>query len=137
MSKKTSIKKAIESISSGDARGLRKHINEALVSKVRKALDTKEKEIARNLIESSTKTPLKEAKLQSTEKSIVKNELIDLAKKGAGAGQDVIDLLNRAYGSSSTISLAQLGDKMRATKMSKEQEKTVGMVFFVLSCELN
>jgi hypothetical protein len=51
MSKKTSIKKAIESISSGDARGLRKHINEALVEKVKKALDNREKQLAKNLIQ--------------------------------------------------------------------------------------
>ena len=53
MSKKIAVKKAIEAIDSGDARGLRKHINEALVNKVRKALNKKEKQIARNLIESS------------------------------------------------------------------------------------
>jgi dihydroxyacetone kinase len=52
MAKKDSVKKAIESIYSGDARGLRKHINEVLVQKVRKALDKKEKELAKNLIES-------------------------------------------------------------------------------------
>ena len=53
MTKKTSVKKAIDAISSGDARGLRKYVNEALVEKVRKALDKKEKEIARSLIESA------------------------------------------------------------------------------------
>ena len=52
MAKKDSVKKTLESISSGDARGLRKHINEVLVQKVRKALDKKEKELAKNLIES-------------------------------------------------------------------------------------
>lgn len=53
MTKKLAVKKAIEAIDSGDARGLRNRINEALVQKVRKALDKKEKEIAKNLIESS------------------------------------------------------------------------------------
>lgn len=51
MSKKNNVKKAIESIVSGNARGLRKHVNEALVEKVKKALDKKEKELAKNLIE--------------------------------------------------------------------------------------
>jgi len=60
MSNKTFIKKAIEAIDSGDARGLRKHVNEALVLKVRKALDIKEKKIAKSLIESATR-PLNEA----------------------------------------------------------------------------
>ena len=59
---KNTVKKAIESIASGDVRGLRKNIQEALVSKVRKALDTKEKRIAKDLIENATKTSLKEAK---------------------------------------------------------------------------
>jgi hypothetical protein len=64
MTKKTSIKKAIESISSGDARGLRKHINEALVEKVKKALDNREKQLARNLIESiDTQHDVQEATL--------------------------------------------------------------------------
>ena len=58
MTKKIAVKKAIEAIDSGDARGLRKHINEALVNKVRKALNKKEKQIARSLIEY---TILKEA----------------------------------------------------------------------------
>ena len=55
MAKKKSVKKAIEAIDSGDARGLRKHINEALVEKVKKALEQKEKELAKNLIEKSGK----------------------------------------------------------------------------------
>ena len=57
---KNTVKKAIESIASGDVRGLRKNIQEALVSKVRKALDIKEKKIAKGLIEAATKTPLTE-----------------------------------------------------------------------------
>jgi geranylgeranyl pyrophosphate synthase len=51
MSKKNNVKKAIESIVSGDARGLRKHVSEALVDKVKKALDKKEQELAKNLIQ--------------------------------------------------------------------------------------
>ena len=51
---KNTVKKAIESVTSGDVRGLRKHINEALAAKARKAIDTKEKKIAKSLIESAT-----------------------------------------------------------------------------------
>lgn len=66
MTKKLAVKKAIEAIDSGDARGLRRHINEALVTKVRKALDKKEKVIARNLIETATKTSLHEESSSDT-----------------------------------------------------------------------
>jgi len=61
MSKKNSVKNAIKAISSGNARGIRKHIKEALFDKVKKALNKKEKQIAKNLIEGSTKTSLQEA----------------------------------------------------------------------------
>lgn len=54
MSKKEEVKKAVESISKGDAVGLKKHINEVLMKKVRKALNEKEKQIAKNLIEKKT-----------------------------------------------------------------------------------
>jgi hypothetical protein len=60
MSKKN-VKKAIESVASGDVRGLKKNIQDALVSKVRKALDIKEKKIAKGLIEDATKTSIHEA----------------------------------------------------------------------------
>ena len=66
---KNNVKKAIESIASGDVRGLRKNIQEALVSKVRKALDTKEKRIAKNLIENVAKTSLTES--SSDDKAIL------------------------------------------------------------------
>lgn len=80
MSKKRSVKKAIESISSGDARGLRYHINEALVEKVKKALNNKEKQIAKNLIESATKTyTIHEAKLTSQQIKSKKEELKKLS----------------------------------------------------------
>lgn len=51
---KNTVKKAIESISSGDVRGLRKNIQEALVSKVRKALEQKEKNVAKTLIDKTS-----------------------------------------------------------------------------------
>ena len=57
---KNTVKKAIESVASGDVRGLKKNIQEALVSKVRKALDIKEKKIAKGLIEAATNTSLRE-----------------------------------------------------------------------------
>ena len=60
MSKKN-VKKAIESIASGDVRGLRKNIQEALVTKAKKALDEKEKKLAKGLIESATQKTLNEA----------------------------------------------------------------------------
>ena len=53
MAKNKSVKKAIEAISSGNARELRKSVNEALLAKVRKALEEKEKQIAKSLIESA------------------------------------------------------------------------------------
>ena len=52
---KTLIRKALESISNGNATALKKNIKEALLSKVRKALNKKEKEIAKNLIDNATK----------------------------------------------------------------------------------
>jgi ribosomal protein S20 len=52
---KTLIRKALESISSGNATGLKNNIREALFSKVRRALAIKEKEIAKNLIDNATK----------------------------------------------------------------------------------
>lgn len=70
MSKKQSVRKAINAISSGDARGLRNHINEALVEKVRKALDKKEKQIAKKLIEASTSS-LQEAIVEKGSKTSI------------------------------------------------------------------
>lgn len=67
MSKNKNVAKAIEAIRNNDAVTLRKSIKEALVDKVRKALDKKEKEVAKNLIESiesqKTEKTLEEAKL--------------------------------------------------------------------------
>lgn len=48
------IRQGLTHISKGNATGLKKHIREALLSKVRKALEKREKQIAKNLIESST-----------------------------------------------------------------------------------
>lgn len=50
MSNKDNIKKAVESIVSGDARSLRKHIKEALLAKVKKAVDLKEKALAKTFL---------------------------------------------------------------------------------------
>lgn len=50
----SNVKSAIDSINKGDVRGLRKSIQEALVNKVRKALEEKEKKIAKSLIETAT-----------------------------------------------------------------------------------
>lgn len=76
---KNTVKKAIESVASGDVRGLRKHINEALVNKVRKALDIKEKKIAKGLIEAATNTSLREDSNALTDQSkvtqLIKSEL--------------------------------------------------------------
>lgn len=44
------VKKAIDSISTGDVRGLRKNVHEALVTKVRASLDKREKQIAKSFI---------------------------------------------------------------------------------------
>lgn len=52
---KSHIRNALESISKGDATGLKKSIKEALLSKVRKALNLKEKEVALDLLDRATK----------------------------------------------------------------------------------
>jgi len=49
--KKTHVQKAIESIGAGDVRGLRKHVHETLVNKVKAALDKKEKQIAKTFLD--------------------------------------------------------------------------------------
>lgn len=51
---KKHIRKALESISIGNAAQLKRSIKEALFLKVRKALNIKEKEIAKSLIDSAT-----------------------------------------------------------------------------------
>lgn len=55
MTKNKSVEKAIESIDNNDAVSLRKNIKEALVDKVRKALEKKEKDIAKNFLNNITK----------------------------------------------------------------------------------
>lgn len=52
---KSLIRKALESISKGNATGLKNNIKEALLLKVRKALNVREKQIAKNLVDSTTK----------------------------------------------------------------------------------
>lgn len=52
---KSLIRKALESISSGNATALKKNIREALLSKVRRALNEKEKDVAKTLIDNATK----------------------------------------------------------------------------------
>ena len=50
MSKNKSVANAVESARKGDVRGLRKSIHEALVEKIRKALQKKEQEIAKSYL---------------------------------------------------------------------------------------
>jgi type III secretory pathway component EscV len=52
---KSLIRKALESISNGNATALKNNIREALLSKVRRALNEKEKEVAKNLIDKTKK----------------------------------------------------------------------------------
>lgn len=62
---KSLVEKALNAISKGNAVLMKKNIKEALLSKVRRAVDKKEKEIAKSLIEAASKaapTNLKEAK---------------------------------------------------------------------------
>lgn len=47
---KSLIRKALLGISKGDARALKKFVNEALLAKVRRALSEKETEIAKTLV---------------------------------------------------------------------------------------
>lgn len=53
MAKNKNVTKAIEAIQNNDAVSLRKSIKEALVDKVRKALDKKEKEIAKSFLKNT------------------------------------------------------------------------------------
>lgn len=52
---KTLIRKALTAINAGNATALKKNIKEALLSKVRRALDKKEHELAKKIIDSTTK----------------------------------------------------------------------------------
>lgn len=52
-SEKGLVRKALLGISKGDVRALKKFVNEALLSKVRRALNAKEKEIAASLTKSN------------------------------------------------------------------------------------
>jgi hypothetical protein len=52
---KSLIRKALESISNGNATALKKNIKEALLSKVRRALNEKEKDLAKTIINDTTK----------------------------------------------------------------------------------
>lgn len=52
---KSLIRKALESISAGNATALKNNIKEALLSKVRRALDEKEKELAKTIIKDTAK----------------------------------------------------------------------------------
>lgn len=69
---KSLIRKALSAINSGNATSLKKNIKEALVSKVRKALDKKEKQIAKALVESATMTSLQEGDVLQGSKTAVK-----------------------------------------------------------------
>jgi hypothetical protein len=126
MAKNKSIKKAVEAIDSGDARGLRKHINEALVDKVKKALDKKEKQLAKNLIESATKVSLQEAdvlkgsttsvKFGKTVKCVVVHDTDDYSDFGITAKSGT------KKGSTFTASSTQ--DVMSKLKCTKHQIQT-------------
>lgn len=50
MSKNDSVAKAVDAISKGDVRSLRKNIKEAIVAKVRRALEKKEQKIAKDFL---------------------------------------------------------------------------------------
>jgi len=52
---KSLIRKALESISAGNATGLKNNIKEALFLKVRRALNLREKELAKKLINTKKK----------------------------------------------------------------------------------
>jgi hypothetical protein len=52
---KNFVRKALESISAGNATGLKKNIKEALLLKVKKALHIKEKELATKILNQATK----------------------------------------------------------------------------------
>ena len=53
------IRKGLASISKGDATSLRKNIKEAILSKVRRAVAIKEKELAKKLVQNVTDTDTK------------------------------------------------------------------------------
>lgn len=53
---KSLVEKALNAISKGNAVAMKKNIKEALLSKVRRAIDKKEKEMAKSMINDATKT---------------------------------------------------------------------------------
>lgn len=74
MANNKNVENAIKAIQNNDAVTLRKSIKEALVAKVRQALSKKEKQIAKNLIESSASS-LKESVVESEKKPSTPEEI--------------------------------------------------------------
>ena len=84
--------------------------------------------------EDDAEVDLTEASLKSTSKNIIKSEVLDILKD-IDANSEVVSLFNKAFGSASSITLKELGDKMRKLSTSSTDKK-VGAVFGILSLEL-
>lgn len=130
---KSSIRKALESISGGNASGLKKHIREALYSKVKRALRREEKKVAKSLIES---TVLKENSFNS----VSKNFVLKTADEDAKDKQLIKSLVNDAFGSKSTLSMPDLQKNINAVaakkKLTDSQKKQLGSLLFLVHSEV-
>lgn len=94
---KNLIEKALAAISKGNAVDLKKNIKEALLSKVRRAVNTKEKEMAKNLIESTTQV-VKEAGESTSERIAVHLKRILVAAPGkdrANVANQIMNLVGK------------------------------------------
>lgn len=146
MSKKNNVKKAIESIVSGNARGLRKHVNEALVEKVKKALDKKEKELAKNLIESATHISIKEdykdsVKVAKTELARIEKNVTSNKKEAASAAKNLLDAVNKIPSMSMAVDVLQddakdLHKALSAGAFSSKEKSLVDRISKLLSQSL-
>ena len=148
---KNTVKKAIESIASGDVRGLRKNIQEALVSKVRKALDIKEKKIAKGLIEAATKTSLREdykdlAKVAKNDLARVEKYASSNKKEAANAAKTLVATVKQLISKVPELSLATdvlehdvetLSKALSSGTFSSQEKKLVDRISKLLSQPLS
>jgi Asp-tRNA(Asn)/Glu-tRNA(Gln) amidotransferase B subunit len=145
---KTHIRKALESISNGNAKGLKSHIREALFSKIKYALAAKEKQIAKNLIESTNisedyRPLVKVAKshLAHIEKSVSSNK-----KEAANAAKDLVNSVTKLISKVPKKSLAtdtleddakELSTSLSSGKFSSKEKTLINRISNLLSHPLS
>lgn len=86
-------------------------------------------------LDEEDKDDVTEAALKSTSKKVLKSEVIELAKD-VNAGETAIALFNKAFGSSESLTLKELGSKMQKLSNTPALDKKIGAVFGILSLEL-